>query len=66
MFIGEPSSPVSNGMHCKYEDLFWNGKRKSGNFLSFRSLYNLKELFAKLNKLVTCCISLLKSIFTFK
>ena len=30
MFIGEPSSPVSNGMHCKYEDLFWNDKRKSG------------------------------------
>lgn len=30
MFIGEPSSPVSNGMHCKYEDLFWNNKRNGG------------------------------------
>lgn len=30
--FGEPSSPTQNGDRCKYEDLFWNGKRKSGNF----------------------------------
>ena len=37
MFIGEPSSPVSNGMHCKYEDLFWNNKNYSKkNSLSFQ------------------------------
>ena len=27
--FGEPSSPMLNGMHCKYEDLFWNSKMKN-------------------------------------
>ena len=33
--FGEPSRLSQNVGHCKYEDLFWNGKRKSGNFLVF-------------------------------
>lgn len=34
--FGEPSSPVSNVTHCKYEDLFWNNKNYSKkNSLSF-------------------------------
>jgi len=33
--FGEPSRLSQNVGHCKYEDLFWNGKRKSGNFLWF-------------------------------
>lgn len=33
--FGEPSRLSQNVGHCKYEDLFWNSKRKSGNFLVF-------------------------------
>lgn len=38
MFIGEPSSPVSNGMHCKYEDLFFYNKGKQINFTFHRMI----------------------------
>lgn len=34
--FGEPSRLSQNVGHCKYENLFWNGKRKSGNFYRFR------------------------------
>lgn len=41
--FGEPSSPTQNGDRYKYEDLFWNGKRKSGNFFKVSAIgLNLK------------------------
>ena len=30
--------------HCKYDDLFWNGKRKSGNFFKVSASYRVFEL----------------------
>ena len=33
--FGEPSRLSQNVGHCKCMFLFWNGKRKSGNFLWF-------------------------------
>lgn len=37
--FGEPSRLSQNVGHCKYEDLFWNGKRKSGNFFMVSAFY---------------------------
>lgn len=37
--FGEPSRLSQNVGHCKYEDLFWNNKRKSGNFFMVSAFY---------------------------
>jgi hypothetical protein len=38
-------SPDSNVQHCKYEDLFWNGKRKNGNFFEV-SAFSISVMLA--------------------
>lgn len=43
--FGEPSSPVSNVTHCKCMFLFWNGKRKSGNFFDVSAFYRAFQSF---------------------
>lgn len=47
MFIGEPSSPVSNGMHCKYR-VFLKKNIDKGCFFSSQ-IYNYNR-WLKLNK----------------
>lgn len=43
--FGEPSRLSQNVGHCKYEDLFWNGKRKSGNFFEVSAFYRAFQSF---------------------
>ena len=64
-------SPDSNVQHCKYEDLFWNGKRKSGNFfmVSIRPTTGIKPLYTTIatvtmNLIVSAAIVLLNPYVT--
>lgn len=45
--FGEPSRLSQNVGHCKYEDLFWNGKRNGGIFttIPFKDNIFLYEIF---------------------